>query len=37
MVVDINGKIIKSANEFKNMHKSKQKLKFIFADGEVTI
>lgn len=37
MVVNSDGKLIKSANEFKALHKSKQKLKFIFADGEVIV
>jgi len=37
MVVDQNNTVIKSANEFRNLRKSKQKLKFIFADGNVII
>lgn len=37
MVENSDGKLIKNANEFKTLYKSKQKLKFIFADGEVIV
>lgn len=37
MIYTKDGKLIKSAKEFKELRVAKQKLKFIFADGEVIL